>query len=165
MELQVPREDVAAVLQAVADERPDLRRRRQPAGAPVTAVVLSLAPHVEDRLLPQLLDEGHVVVARPAGAAEALATVERMDAEALIASASPRHCDGALLAAARARGLAVVLLAGGAADREHAAALGVRIRCRPTPRSASWWSGSSAASSRRRPSSGRIRRRGRPGGG
>ena len=91
----------------------------------MTAVVLSLAPHIEDRLLPQLLDEGHVVVARPAGAAEALATVERMDADALVATASPRHCDGALLDAARARGLAVVLLAGSPADQEHAAALGV----------------------------------------
>ncbi|MGN6742174.1 MAG: nucleotide-binding protein [Amnibacterium sp.] len=91
----------------------------------MTAVVLSLAPHVEDRLLPLLLEEGHVVVARPASAAEALATVGRTPADALLATASPRHCDAALLTAAAAAGMTVVLLAAGPGEREHAAALGV----------------------------------------
>jgi len=62
----------------------------------MTVVVLSLAPHVEDRLLPQLLDEGHVIAARPAGAVEAAAALDRIDADALLVSAAARHCDAAL---------------------------------------------------------------------
>ncbi len=91
----------------------------------MTTVVLSLAPHVEDRLLPQLLDGGHAVAARPASAAEAAVLLERHAADALIASASPRHLDAALLRAAHARGLAVVVLADGVVGREHADELGI----------------------------------------
>jgi Flp pilus assembly CpaE family ATPase len=92
----------------------------------MTVVVLSLAPHVEDRLLPQLLDEGHLIAARPAGAADAAAAVDRIDADALLVTASARHCDAALLATAAARGIPVVVLAGGAAELEYAASLGVQ---------------------------------------
>ncbi|HET6826792.1 MAG TPA: regulator, partial [Amnibacterium sp.] len=91
----------------------------------MTVVVLSLAPHVEDRLLPQLLDEGHVIAARPAGAAEAAAAVDRIDADALLVSAAARHCDAALLGTAAARGIAVVVLAGSVAEEEYASSLGV----------------------------------------
>ena len=91
----------------------------------MTAVVLSLAPHVEDRLLPQLLEEGHVVAARPAGSAEAAAAVDRTEADALLVSASARHCDANLLRTAAARGVTVVVLAAGPAEQEYAAALGV----------------------------------------
>ncbi len=91
----------------------------------MTVVVLSLAPHVEDRLLPQLLDEGHVIAARPAGATEAAAALDRIDADALLVSAAARHCDATLLGTAAARGIAVVVLAGSAAEVEYASSLGV----------------------------------------
>ena len=91
----------------------------------MTVVVLSLAPHVEDRLLPQLLDEGHVIAARPAGAAEAAVAVDRIDADALLVSAAARHCDASLLGTAAARGIAVVVLAGSVAEEEYASSLGV----------------------------------------
>ncbi|MCU1472694.1 regulator [Amnibacterium sp.] len=91
----------------------------------MTTVVLSLAPHVEDRLLPQLLEEGHVVAARPAGAEEAAAALDRIEADALLVSASARHCDANLLRTAAARGVSVVVLASGPTEEEYATALGV----------------------------------------
>lgn len=90
------------------------------------AVVLCLAPHVEDRLLPQLAEAGFAVVARPAGAADAAAAVQRLRPDVLLASADPRWLDNALLLAASASRTAAVVLAEGEQGRRHAAALGVR---------------------------------------
>src|SRR5579875_1006826 len=91
----------------------------------MSEVVLSLAPAVEDRLLPRLLDEGCAVVGRPASAGEAMALLDRIGADALIATASPRHCDARLVERAAALGLAVVLLASDDAERAYAASVGV----------------------------------------
>jgi Flp pilus assembly CpaE family ATPase len=91
----------------------------------MTVVVLSLAPHVEDRLLPLLLEEGHVIAARPAGPADAAVAIDRTVAGALLVSASARHCDAALLVAAATRRIPVVVLAGGPGEQEYAASLGV----------------------------------------
>ncbi|WP_375399316.1 CpaE family protein [uncultured Amnibacterium sp.] len=88
-------------------------------------VVLSLAPLVEDRLLPQLIDAGVVVAARPAGTAEAAALVPRVSADLVLASASTRHLDAALIAACRTAGVRLVVLADGPFERDIAAALGV----------------------------------------
>lgn len=88
-------------------------------------VVLSLAPLVEDRLLPQLIDAGVVVAARPAGTAEAAALVQRLSADLVLASASTRHLDAALIAACRTAGVRLVVLADGSFERDVAAALGV----------------------------------------
>ncbi|MFD1720066.1 regulator [Amnibacterium endophyticum] len=90
------------------------------------SVVLCLAPGVEDALLPQLPDAGLVVVARPAGAAEAAAAVQRLRPDVLLASADPRWVDGALLLAAASARTTALVLAEGEAGRRHAAALGVR---------------------------------------
>ena len=91
-----------------------------------TAAVLCLAPHIEDRLLPDLPAAGLVVVARPAGAAEAAASLGRLRPRVLVASAEPRHLDGALLLSAAVAGTTVVVLAEGDAGRAHARSLGVR---------------------------------------
>ena len=88
--------------------------------------VLSLAPHVEDRLLPQLAAAGLLVVARPPAAGEAAEALTRLRPAVLIASADPRHLDSPLLLAAATAGAAVVVLAEGERGRQHAAALGVR---------------------------------------
>ena len=88
--------------------------------------VLSLAPHVEDRLLPQLAAAGLLVVARPPAAGEAAEALTRLRPAVLIASADPRHLDSPLLLAAAAASAAVVVLAEGERGRQHAAALGVR---------------------------------------
>jgi MinD-like ATPase involved in chromosome partitioning or flagellar assembly len=88
--------------------------------------VLSLAPHVEARLLPQLASAGLLVVARPPAAGEAAEAVSRLRPAVLVASADPRHLDSALLLAAATAGSAVVVLAEGERGRQHAAALGVR---------------------------------------
>jgi Mrp family chromosome partitioning ATPase len=87
--------------------------------------VLSLAPHIEDRLLPRLSEADVVVAARPAGTAEAAEALRRLKPDLLVASAGSRHLDAALLAAAGALGIAVVVLADGRADVERAATLGV----------------------------------------
>ncbi|RIX28743.1 nucleotide-binding protein [Amnibacterium setariae] len=92
---------------------------------PVT-VVLSLAPHVEDRLLPELGVAGLLVVARPPGAGEAAEALDRLRPGVLLASAGPQHLDSPLLLAAAQAGAAVVVLAEGEEGRRHAAALGVR---------------------------------------
>jgi MinD-like ATPase involved in chromosome partitioning or flagellar assembly len=89
------------------------------------AVLLSLAPEWEDRLLPQLVEAGIAVVGRPASATDAVVAVARTPAEALIASASPRHLDGALLHAVRSRGMRIAVLAADVTGRDLAARLGV----------------------------------------
>ena len=89
-------------------------------------VVLSLAPHVEDRLLPGLGVAGLLPVARPAGAAEAAEAVARLRPGVLLASAEPQHLDSPLLLAASLAGATVVVLAEGEAGHRHAASLGVR---------------------------------------
>ena len=90
------------------------------------AVVLCLAPHVEDRLLPLLADAGLVVVARPAGAVEAAAAVQRLRPDVLLASADPRWLDNALLLTASASRTTAVVMAEGESGRAAAAALGIR---------------------------------------
>ncbi|MDH2442942.1 regulator [Amnibacterium sp. CER49] len=91
----------------------------------MTELLLSLTPQVEDRLLPQLVDAGVAVAARPATAVEAIAALGRLAVDGLLASASPRHLDAALVQAVRTRGLPLVVLAGSRAEREHAQALGL----------------------------------------
>ena len=88
--------------------------------------VLCLAPHLEDRLLPQLATAGLLVVARPPGADEAATALSRLRPAVLIASAEPRHLDSALLISASAAGVSLVVLADGERGRAHAASLGVR---------------------------------------
>lgn len=88
-------------------------------------VVLSLAPLVEDRLLPQLIQSGIVVAARPASTAETAALVPRLTPDLVLASASGRHLDAALVLACRGAGVRLIALADGPAERETAAALGV----------------------------------------
>lgn len=91
-----------------------------------TPAVLCLAPHLEDRLLPQLAAAGLLVIARPPGAAEAAEALSRLRPGILIASAEPRHLDNALLMAASVAGVVVVVIAEGERGRAHAASLGVR---------------------------------------
>lgn len=88
--------------------------------------MLSLAPHVEDALLPELAEAGVVVLARPAGSADAAAAVERLRPDVVLVSAEPAHLDSPLLVAVAVVGAAVVVLAEGQQGRQHAAALGVR---------------------------------------
>ncbi|GAA2749430.1 regulator [Amnibacterium kyonggiense] len=90
-----------------------------------TPAVLCLAPHLEDRLLPQLPTAGLLVVARPAGADEAAEALVRLRPGVLVTSAEPRHLDAALVRAAASTGTALVVLAEGDRGRAHAAALGV----------------------------------------
>jgi MinD-like ATPase involved in chromosome partitioning or flagellar assembly len=89
-------------------------------------LVLSLTPPTEDRLLPDLIELGCIVVARPAGAAEASNEVARARAEVLLASADPRHLDAGLIAACEQAGVQVVALADGVDEREAATSLGLR---------------------------------------
>lgn len=86
-------------------------------------VLLCLAPHVEDRLLPLLVQRGVAVAGRPATAADAAAMLGRSGAELVLTSASPRHVDAALVRAAGARGVPLVVLAEPGDDRVAVEAL------------------------------------------
>jgi MinD-like ATPase involved in chromosome partitioning or flagellar assembly len=88
-------------------------------------LLLSLAPQLEDRLLPGLIEAGITIVGRPASAGEAVAVLARVEADALIASALPRHLDERLVHAARESGMRIAVLAEEPAGRELAEALGV----------------------------------------
>lgn len=88
-------------------------------------VVLSLAPLVEDRLLPQLIDAGVVVAARPASTAETAALVPRLAPDLVLASGSARHLDAGLVTACRTADVRLVALADGPVERDAAIALGV----------------------------------------
>lgn len=89
-------------------------------------LVLCLAPSLEDRLLPDLIELGCVVVARPAGAGEATNEVARGRAGVLLVSADARHLDAGLVRASASAGVHLVVLADGDDERLAATALDVR---------------------------------------
>lgn len=88
-------------------------------------VLLCLDPAVEDRVLPQLVAAGHVVVARPVDASEAAAVLPRSGADLAIVSADTRHLDDALVHAAGSR-IRLVVLAADADALRLAGRMGVR---------------------------------------
>jgi Mrp family chromosome partitioning ATPase len=92
----------------------------------VASLVLALPPRVEDALLRDVVDAGHVVLARVTGAAEVLAAVRAADADPLhlVISASPSTLDREVLAELDARGARAVAVASSEADRRNAQALG-----------------------------------------
>lgn len=92
----------------------------------MASLVLALPPRVEDALLRDVVDAGHIVLARVTGAAEVLAAVRAADADPLhlVVSASPSTLDRDVLAELDARGARAVAVASSEADRRNAQALG-----------------------------------------
>ncbi|WP_247650044.1 hypothetical protein [Clavibacter capsici] len=92
----------------------------------MASLVLALPPRVEDALLRDVVDAGHVVLARVTGAAEVLAAVRAAEADPLhlVIAASPSTLDREVLAELDARGARAVAVASSEADRRNAQALG-----------------------------------------
>src|SRR6188768_2446332 len=91
----------------------------------MTLLALALDRETEDRLLADIIEHGHVIVARPANVRELLAAIDKHDPEALIVGAKAGTLSVELLAASDANGIRVVALAATDAERRYAAELGL----------------------------------------
>ena len=91
----------------------------------MTLLALALDRDTEDRLLADIVEHGHVIVARPANVRELLAAIERHTPEALIVGATRGTLTAELLAASDANGIRVVALAATEQERRYAAELGL----------------------------------------
>ena len=91
----------------------------------MTVLALALDRDTEDRLLADIIEHGHVIVARPATVRELLAAIERHSPEALIVGATAGTLTVELLAVSDANGIRVVALAATEAERRYAAELGL----------------------------------------
>ena len=91
----------------------------------MTLLALALDRETEDRLLADIIEHGHVIVARPANVRELLAAIDKHDPEALIVGATAGTLSVELLAASDANGIRVVALAATDAERRYAAELGL----------------------------------------
>lgn len=95
----------------------------------MVTLALALDRKTEDRLLADIVEYGHIVVAR-ADTAQALLTAlhrpdEPIGPEIVIVSARRALLTAELIAACDERGIRVLALVSGAQDRRHAAALGL----------------------------------------
>jgi MinD-like ATPase involved in chromosome partitioning or flagellar assembly len=91
----------------------------------VTLLALALDRDTEDRLLADIVEHGHVIVARPANVRELLTAIDKYTPEALIVGATRGTLTAELLAASDANGIRVVALAASEAERRYVAELGL----------------------------------------
>lgn len=91
----------------------------------MTLLALALDRDTEDRLLADIVEHGHVIVARPANVRELLAAIDRHTPEALIVGATPGTLTAELLAASDSAGIRVVALAATDQERRYVAGLGL----------------------------------------
>lgn len=91
----------------------------------MTLLALALDRDTEDRLLADIVEHGHVIVARPANVRELLAAIDRHAPEALIVGATGGTLTAELLAASDSMGIRVVALAATDQERRYVAELGL----------------------------------------
>ncbi|MGY4859719.1 AAA family ATPase [Cryobacterium sp. AP23] len=91
----------------------------------MTLLALALDRDTEDRLLADIVEHGHVIVARPANVRELLAAIDRHAPEALIVGATRGTLTAELLAASDSNGIRVVALAATEQERRYVAELGL----------------------------------------
>jgi MinD-like ATPase involved in chromosome partitioning or flagellar assembly len=91
----------------------------------VTLLALALDRDTEDRLLADIVEHGHVIVARPANVRELLSAIDRFAPEALIVGATRGTLTAELLAASDSNGIRVVALAATEPERRYVAELGL----------------------------------------
>ncbi|MDO4029434.1 AAA family ATPase [Clavibacter michiganensis] len=92
----------------------------------VASLILALPPRVEDALLRDVVESGHTVLARVAGAADVIAAVRATTADPLhlVIAASTNTLDRDVLTALDERGARAVAVASTEADRRNAQSLG-----------------------------------------
>lgn len=98
-------------------------------------LALALDPPTEDRLLADAVEHGHTVVARLVGWRDLLDSLDVLAPDVALVGAGRGSLSGELLAACDERGVRIVALAAGDADRAHAAQLGLH---EVLDRSAGW---------------------------
>jgi ATPases involved in chromosome partitioning len=94
----------------------------------MTRLVLALEPRVEDRIVAELIDRGHEIVARVDSARDVLAACDsaaETGAEVALVGGSTSRLTQALVAGCDERGARLIVLAGSEFERRHAAELGL----------------------------------------
>lgn len=91
----------------------------------MATLALALDRHTEDRLLADIVEQGHSIVARRSTARDLLAAIQEWAPQFVIVGATRSTLTVELIAACDARGVRVIALAGSDLDRRHAAALGL----------------------------------------
>ncbi|WP_022888363.1 AAA family ATPase [Agromyces italicus] len=88
-------------------------------------LALALDASTEDRLLPDLVEHGHTVVARLVGWSDVVESLDVLAPDVVVVGAGRGTLSAELLAACDERGVRLVGVAANDADRAHAGALGV----------------------------------------
>ncbi|MEC5150907.1 hypothetical protein [Cryobacterium sp. GrIS_2_6] len=88
-------------------------------------LLLALDRSTEDRLLADIVQYGHAVLARLSGAAELLAVLDRTEADVALLSAGRGTLSAAVIRACDEHGVRVIALAATDQDRRNAAGLGL----------------------------------------
>src|SRR6185436_13540506 len=88
-------------------------------------LALALDPATEDRLLADVVEHGHTVVARLVGWRDLVESLDVLAPEVVLVGAARVSLSADLLAACDERGIRLVALAANDAERAHAAQLGL----------------------------------------
>ena len=88
-------------------------------------LALALDPATEDRLLADVVEHGHTIVARLVGWRDVLESLDVLAPDVVLVGAARATLSAELLAACDERGIRLIALAAGDADRAHAAQLGL----------------------------------------
>lgn len=91
----------------------------------MATLILGLDARAEDRLLADMIEHGHIVAARLGSAREIIAAIDAHRPDAVLVSATRMTLGPDLLAACDQRGIRLIALAADAAERRHAAVLGL----------------------------------------
>lgn len=98
-------------------------------------LALALDPATEDRLLADVVEHGHVVVARLIGWRDLIESLDVLSPEVVVVGAGRGTLSAELLAACDERGIRLIALASGDGERAHATQLGLH---EVLDRSAGW---------------------------
>jgi Mrp family chromosome partitioning ATPase len=91
----------------------------------VATLVLALDRQTEDRLLADIVEQGHSIMARLSTARDLVAAIHQRPPEAVIVGADGATLTAEVIAACDARGVRVIALAGSGHERRHAVSLGL----------------------------------------
>ena len=91
----------------------------------MATLALALDRHTEDRLLIDIIEQGHVIVARSATAGDVILALRQSSPEVVIVGAGRATLTAELITACDAHGARVIALAANDQDRRNAAGLGL----------------------------------------
>jgi len=91
----------------------------------MAGLVLVLDRHTEDRLLADIVEHGHSILAQVRTAAEFVSALPQVRPDVVVVGARRESLTGELLAACDARGIRVIALAASDRERRYAATLGL----------------------------------------